>query len=644
MLRARWILAALALAGACADPEIAPDVTVEDVAPDTVDPPPVLEARFAETRLFAPLGISTGGYAQSLGPDSPTSPFADHFQATTHLLHPPRARALVLSQGENRLVLVQTDLIGIQGRLFERVAQRVAESAGEDVSGELVLMANHTHSGPGHIFNALIADQVTDSYDEQVAVALTDRIAAAVVEALSAPPTPVRAGHAVVTNAALHSDRRCENPEHTNDSMHLLRLDRTDGQGTFALVVNYAMHPTVFSPEDGMLSGDAARAVELGVEEALPSQAPVIFLQSWAGDMSPGSPKRKDGAIPSASIGAFDRLDSLGREAAEAVVSSWDDFRWLDAPVLGVRTELLPVGREILGYGDEFPHEHGAVFCGLGQEACDVEATMSSCLPLPPGEAPDRVRITAIQLGDLALVTLPGEPLTTLGERLASDVLARTGATDALVLGYAQDYTGYLLLPDDWWAGGYEGGFNYWGPEQGLHFVKGATSLAHSLFDPATPLDFDPLEPIPWEAGAGGAYSPTESTDAGLILGNVASEAAPGDELTFSWSGGDPWVDEPSVRLERSADGAFEAARAGARPIDDMGYRIWLTMEPEPPWSDAADQRTFVWTAHLRTGLATAGPWRALDGTYRLQVAGLAVSPGGEIAPYSVLSGEVAVH
>ncbi len=582
---------------------------------------------------------------------------------------------MLLEAAGGRLILVQSDLIGVQGRLFERVVEHVRTATGEDVAGSLILAANHTHSGPGHVFRAVISDVVTDAYDEVVADNVARAIATAVSEALTAEAVDVTASVATTQSAALHSDRRCENPEYTNDTMTLLRLDTEDGK-PLALVMNYAMHPTVFSPEDGMLSGDAARAVELGVEEALADDTAVLFFQSWAGDMAPGHPKHHYASSPhGAGIGGLDRLESLGREAAEVVLAAEGTYRPLD-PTLTVTTALLPIDHGKLGYdGDEFP-VHGAILCGFGAPACDTEADMSACLSLNEGEAPDRVRLTAARLGDLAVVTLPGEPLTTLGEHLVDTLTNGTdgaaadgadggdGPRDVLLLGYAQDYLGYLLLPADWYAGGYEGSFNFWGPNQALYFADSAVALASTLFDEEATLPFTPVEPLPWDSGPTIDYSPASSPEAPTILEDLPATAKVGDDLTLTWTGGDPWFDSPNVTLERlvadgsragadrDGDGAerdangntWTAARAGGRLVSDEGYRITLTMTPSPGWDEDADTRTFAWTAHLRTAIASGGPLPALVGTWRLRVWGRGMTSPGEIVPYLLESTAVTIE
>jgi len=418
------------------------------------DPTPTLTVGFASAPLFAPVGISTGGYAQTPDKKSPKSPFATGFQATTTLVHLPRVQAMVLRTPSAELVIAQTDLIGIHQKIFARVADRLeAEIAGFS-RDNLILAANHTHSGPGHIFDAFFAATVVDAFVPEIFNKQVEQIVSTVKQAYtdSAGGRQVRIGWAKLSNSEMHRDRRCENPELLDDTMYVLAI-RPTVSGRAITLVNYAIHPTVFSAEQGLLGGDAARAVERALEQS--TQGAVMFMQSWAGDMSPGHPKHVYAASkhPAAHIDGVDKIESLGRSAQLTLADLDSKLTWLDDPELRVVSREIAIDRAHLGYGKgEFDHEHGAILCGFGVDGCDPKNPphMDACIPVKKGGGPKQVRLTTAAIGPLALVTLPGEPLTALGTSVVKRVVAETSADHALLLGYAQDYTGYLLFEDDW--------------------------------------------------------------------------------------------------------------------------------------------------------------------------------------------------
>jgi neutral ceramidase len=79
--------------------------------------------------------------------------------------------------------------------------------------------------------------------------------------------------------------------------------------------------------------------------------------------------------------------------------------------------------------------------------------------------APRSYRFTALRLGDLVLVTVPGEPITAVAPRLEG--LAReAGAPRAWVVSLANGHFGYLTTPEEYARGGYEAWLTFHGPEQ----------------------------------------------------------------------------------------------------------------------------------------------------------------------------------
>lgn len=393
------------------------DLPPADLPPD-VPPPPdppfappdaALRARYATRDLPVPLGISTAGFLQTPAGDAPTSPFADAFQATVTQLHPPRVQALQILAGERRLLLVTGDLIAIFRTLESRVVQRVLERTGVDVSGVMVLAGNHSHSGPGRLFDTPLGLMFSDSYREQSFLPVADAIADAIVDAMAGPSVPVKLGNAVLQNGAMHAYRRCPDlrVQAQDDTMHVVRLERVGvPDETLAVVLNYAMHGTVLGAQTGMLGGDAPRLVESKIQEVLPGAPPVMFFQSWSGDMAPTDPREAfAGSLwPEAPIPALDRLEALGRLAAETVLAGWNTMNWQESPELIVTSAVAPMGVEAIGYGDgEWDHPAGAMLCGGGGSICSATPpAMDSCLDVDYGWIPDTVRLTAFRLGTLA--------------------------------------------------------------------------------------------------------------------------------------------------------------------------------------------------------------------------------------------------
>ncbi|MCO4762956.1 MAG: neutral/alkaline non-lysosomal ceramidase N-terminal domain-containing protein [Myxococcales bacterium] len=601
-------------------------------APDGTHAGPALAFGVGSAPLFAPMGISTAGYGQTPKKTAPRSPLASNFQATTTLLHPPTAQAVYLKSVTTDLLIVQTDLIGIHQRFFVLVAERLEAAIPGFSRDRLILAANHTHSGPGHIFDAFFAATVVDVFIGEIASRMADAIVQSAKLAVDdAKDTGLaEVGYALLSNKEMHSDRRCENPDYQNDRMAVLVVREKDKPTRKVTLVNYAMHGTVFSAKDAMLSGDAPRAVERALVKS--TGGPVLFLQSWGGDMSPGHPAHlyKQTTATSAPLPNLDRLEVLGRSAQLTLAGLDKNLTWLPDPELAVQSREYAIDHATLKYDKgEFDQPNGAILCGFSKSGCkdDPPVDMSICISLPKGGGPQQIRFTAARIGPLALVTLPGEPVTTLGEAVMNDVQNKTSAKVAFVLGYAQDYTGYLLFADDWKAGGYEGSFNYWGPKQGRFVADAAVATAALLFDGIEPKQ-QAVGALTYKMPQSLTYKPISALEPAAIVTNVAPNVTLGQIVTFAVNGAkDPWFGSPKVRLETETGEAVASAVAVIVQLSVMPS----FMDNPVKYGGKSDARRFEWTVTLRTQLRTPGLFEMAPGRYRLVVE----MPGQAASVYS---------
>jgi hypothetical protein len=220
-----------------------------------------------------------------------------------------------------------------------------------------------------------------------------------------------------------------------------------------------------------------------------------------------------------------------------------------------------------------------------------------------------------------------------------------TGADEAFLLGYAQDYTGYLLLPDDWANGGYEAASNFWGPRQGVYLADTVISVASKLFDSSKELNFEPVGPLDFQFEEGSEYEAGISIDAGQIEVDVPAEVQANDIVRFTFTGGDPWLGTPTIYLEtKSTDSdEFETFMSGGRLLDVESYRTHVLMKPEPSWEETkahpAEGRRFLWTVELRTTVPIAGADQKLGGLFRFHVEGKALDSNKSIVNYTIDSG-----
>jgi len=299
-------------------------------APASLSPPPrpragaPLEAGFARVDITPPPGVGIAGAGTE-------SPKAEGYRLRLY------ARALVLADNAgNRLAIVVADLPLSSALLHRRVAAQTARTDGIGVD-RLVVAATHTHSGPGHFFEASAyndqASQVV-GYDSLMLDSLATRLARAVHAAVanlrrarvawqSRPIwgyTRIRSVPAMLRNIPLPTARQDAPtgllPEYrlVDPDLTMLRVDWVDSAdhhhhwpaGAFSI---FAMHPTGNATTNALLDPDIHGIVERRLERHIDSlnrlgdtafvpHAFHLFAQGNGGDVSPAWPPQSRCARP----------------------------------------------------------------------------------------------------------------------------------------------------------------------------------------------------------------------------------------------------------------------------------------------------------------------------------------------------------
>jgi neutral ceramidase len=656
-----------------------------------------LRAGAGEAVVDLPIGHSTAGYAQTsvlafkFPKNDPGSPFADLFPATRGMQSAPKAKALVLDNGAQRLAIVKIDAIFTTDVLLAKTVQLARERLHRDYANRIILSATHTH-GAGCRFATSLRVKLLQSEKgwRQDAVGhgvdsfnpeSVNRMAASIVEALGRAEEalqPAALGYARGTNTDAHHDRRCQDDAlygagNIDDTLAVIRVDAVDeatGASTAPLAVlyNFAMHGTTYGEYNANLSIDAPGTTELKLEERFGKPITAMFMQGTAGDVSPsgdgdGSQRMEDIGYRLAES-AFRLYNAVTLPAgsdpdAAAVVPLTRDLP------MRLKSRRIPLNHDLLGYAHNEFYDDGAILCMMGvNDDCpapgadgkpgDVTPINPSsggrCLGIGlPGQGKYHTDIFAAELGPLTLVTVPGEPVSEIG-RLIRAGAKQAGLGEVLVYGYAQDHNGYILMPDDWLRGGYEPTISYWGWKFAPYLVEQEidmlTELAggaprHRYAAPRVRYPSTVTVPAP---AAPGAVAP--AIEAGLPAAVTRMTA-----VTLRWQGGDPVLGLPHVTIERRIrDEWGPLLRNGWRPVDNHGYEIVTQYDGAPSYATFKRAREIDPQGPDRWGV---GKWRPEHrwlaqwgvpawvpvGTYRFKIEGETVTEaGGAPAPFALTS------
>jgi hypothetical protein len=394
-----------------------------------------LEAGFGAAPLPAPAGGVLGGYGGVFD------------RTATGVLDPPEARALVLASGPLRVGIVALDLVIARPALADLVAPR-ARSLGLD---PVILVATHTHSGPGGYMPGWIPARVTaGSYDPNTPRGIADAAADALALAVSdLAPARVASGE---TALALARNRRLpDGPRET--ALPILRLEFADRPPIVAFA--YGAHPTVLSRASRRYSADYPGPARARLDAAARR---ALFLPGPLGDQEPAPP---EGAEPPESPDAQAVLvGEIGRRLADAVLAAEPGLA--PAPDAG-----LALVRRTLDAPAVAPRR-GCAFWWLDPLfGGSVRAFLSA-----------RVPFHALRVGDALLLGVPGEPTAEVASALR-ERLPRANAT--FVIAHAEDWLGYVVSHDAYARGGYEACLSFHGPGLAAWLVDEAAETARLL-------------------------------------------------------------------------------------------------------------------------------------------------------------------
>jgi neutral ceramidase len=339
-------------------------------------------------------------------------------------------KVLALDSGDAQLYLVSSDLCLFSPSLYDTVAAEL-QKAGIQRS-QFWWSVTHTHAapeiGPPDMYKALLgrSDHEWDrEYTTSVTTALVDAVRSA-REKLEPARISFGSGVAManINRRAREEDGHITlglNPDGPVDrQFNLIRLERPDGT-PIALALNYAMHGTVMSGQNLLISGDGPGSVAAWLETKL--GAPVLYINGAAGNIAP-------------------------------IYSVYDNPR---SGHLSQFNVLL--GERVLAAVHSLGPSTGDVSMGLSEKIIDTPAKEGLAWPdelkayaKTEGRPLVRLPIRFLRINDTAIWSAPVEMFC----EIAMDVRNHSPFSHTFYFGYTNGWFGYLPTTKAFAEGGYE--------------------------------------------------------------------------------------------------------------------------------------------------------------------------------------------
>ena len=255
--------------------------------------------------LFLCLFTYANGFSQStmqvgiakinITPKSPAfmTGYANRDKPSEGVLHDLWAKALVLSNKEEKMIIVTTDLLGLSHQVSVEVAEKIQAKLGIE-RRQLMFNSSHTHSGPmiwpslSVISEYSPADQKIVSEYTQV---LVDKLVTVIVNAYEhQEPMQVSVGNTsadfAINRRALAAQKNGINlPGPIDHDVPVLKFMNSSGE-IKAVLFGYACHNTTLMGNNYFINGDYAGFAQLEIEKKIPT-ATAFFILGCAGDQNP---------------------------------------------------------------------------------------------------------------------------------------------------------------------------------------------------------------------------------------------------------------------------------------------------------------------------------------------------------------------
>ena len=417
-----------------------------------------LQVGFARVDITPGMGISLAGYYVP--------------RKAEGVLDPLQINALALSCGEDRAVLLSIDHCGIVKEVLNPMRQHICDVTGLPWEG-VYIHSTHTHTAP------FLNPDPTDPLEIAYAGTVTRKLADAAAFAL-ADLKPARMGYGIgnapniafvrrfrMKDGSVRTNPGVDNPEilhpigDVDERVNVLRFDR---ENDTLVLMNFGCHPDTVG--GCRITADWPGFARRNLEQAIPG-VKSLFFNGAQGDVNHVSVHPRGGDLNDLEndfddvTRGYGHARHMGRVVAGAVLQVFDKVKYVDVDRIAFGQQLVKVPSNMPA-ADEIEEAHRlADLHNSGRD--DLIPYSGMMLTTVVAEALRRVRlengpeafempISAIAIGNVAMIGLPGEPFTGVGRglKLAEgwDLVLPTCITNAS--------EGYFPMMDAYDEGGYE--------------------------------------------------------------------------------------------------------------------------------------------------------------------------------------------
>ena len=374
-----------------------------------------LKAGVASVDITPPVGVELCGYGLYLN------------RKSTGIRDRLYSKALVLSDGENRVAIIANDLIGVMRETTQKARRLIREETGipED---NIMVACTHTHHGPATVFL-----RACGRIDEDYLRILPKYIAGAVKMADSnLQDARIGAGKGRLENVSMN---RVVKGGLIDPELGVIRVDDSEGR-IIALLMNFSCHAVVM-PINTLISSDFPGAAASTIER-IERGSLGFFLQGACGDINP-------------ILVNTGKVEQVGITVAAEALKVGENIRTVENVTVASKVRRVKLPLHVLN-----AEEIEDIGRRLDEKWLRVYSEWAECmLKSDSSKQWLETEIQVIRIGDIILIAEPSEMFV----KFSLEIKKRSPYENTFVVGYANDYVGYIPDEEDYERRGGFGGY-----------------------------------------------------------------------------------------------------------------------------------------------------------------------------------------
>lgn len=414
---------------------------------------------FARTDITPCMGISLAGYFKERIADG--------------VLDRIEANAIAIANGKKTVLIISADLCGINMVLIDHIKEAICKKTNIPKE-DIIISATHTHTGP-HVNYDVNTDAV-NTYREFLTCKMCDAAVFA-LEDLKPAKMGWKTGNAAnvafvrrfrMKDGKVRTNPGVGNPDiltpigDVDERVNVLRFDRENAETV--VLMNFGDHPDVIG--GNKISADWPGLARTILERCLPN-IKSIFVNGAQGDVNHVNVNAKDGDMNDL-VNDFDDVARgygharhIGQVVAGSVMQVYDKVNYVDVEDIKVIEKTIKIPSNKADAKDlPLAHKYNDLHKAGKDDEIPFQAMELTTVVAEAGRmvrlenAPDvfEMKMTGIAIGNVAIITVPGEGFTYIGRELKK----AEGWDVVLPFILSNGSQGYFPTQEAYDEGGYE--------------------------------------------------------------------------------------------------------------------------------------------------------------------------------------------